>query len=38
MPKHTKGHSDKKSGGMSWMEALKAWNKTQGGKYQIPKK
>ena len=38
MPKHTKGHSDKKSGGMSWMEALKAWNKKHGGKYQIPKK
>ena len=30
---HKKGHSDK-SGGMSWMEALKAWNKKQGGKYQ----
>ena len=31
MPKHKKGHSEK-SGGMSWMEAIKAWNKKQGGK------
>tara|TARA_R100000697_G_scaffold3191_1_gene7107 strand:+ start:3179 stop:3292 length:114 start_codon:yes stop_codon:yes gene_type:complete len=23
---------------MSWMEALKAWNKKKGGKYKIPKK
>ena len=23
---------------MSWLEALKAWNKKQGGKYKIPKK
>ena len=38
MPEQKKGHSDKKAGGMSWMEALKAWNKKQGGKYQIPKK
>lgn len=29
---------DKKSGGMTWMSALKAWNKKKGGKYQIPKK
>ncbi len=25
-------------GGMSWIQALKAWNKKQGGKYTIPKK
>ena len=24
--------------GMSWMEALKSWNKKKGGKYMIPKK
>lgn len=29
---------DKKSGGMTWMSALKAWNKKKGGKYEIPKK
>ena len=41
MPGHTKknGNGDmKKSGGMIWMEALKAWNKKKGGKYSIPKK
>jgi hypothetical protein len=38
MPGHTKSKSDKKSSGMSWMEALKAWNKKSGGKYMIPKK
>ena len=43
MPKHYKknGNGDmKKSGGngMTWMEALKAWNKKKGGKYSIPKK
>ena len=36
--KKKNGHSDEKKGGMSWMEALKAWNKKQGGKYSIPKK
>ena len=35
--KGKKGHSEK-SGGMTWMEALNAWNKKHGGKYQIPKK
>ena len=35
--KNGNGHSEKK-GGMSWMEALKAWNNKQGGKYTIPKK
>ena len=35
--KNGNGNGDKK-GGMSWMEALKAWNKKQGGKYSIPKK
>ena len=37
--KNGNGHSDMKmKGGMSWMEALKAWNKKKGGKYSIPKK
>lgn len=36
--KGKKGHSENKSGGMSWIQALKAWNKKKGGKYEIPKK
>jgi len=32
------GNGEKKSGGMSWIQALKAWNKKKGGKYEIPKK
>jgi hypothetical protein len=33
-----KMNGEMKKGGMSWMEALKAWNKKKGGKYSIPKK
>lgn len=36
MPKHTKSHN--KKGGMSWIQALKKWNASKGGKYEIPKK
>lgn len=38
MPKHTKKNDDMKKSGMTWMEALKAWNNKKGGKYSIPKK
>ena len=44
MPKHTKKNGEngngngKSKGGMSWIQALKAWNKKKGGKYSIPKK
>ena len=36
--KKKNGNGDMKKGGMSQMEALKAWNKKKGGKYSIPKK
>ena len=26
------------NGKMTWIQALKAWNKKKGGKYEIPKK
>ena len=43
MPKHYgnkngENGNGKSHGGMSWMSALKAWNKKKGGKYMIPKK
>ena len=47
MPKHygnkngdngNGNENGKSKGGMSWIQALKSWNKKHGGKYVIPKK
>ena len=32
------GKMENGKGKMTWMEALKKWNKDKGGKYEIPKK
>ena len=37
--KHSNKKMDNSKGGkMTWIEALKKWNKDKGGKYEIPKK
>ena len=36
--KHSTKKMENGKGKMTWMAALKKWNKDKGGKYEIPKK
>jgi hypothetical protein len=38
MKQSTKKMNNDNGNKMSWIEALKKWNKDKGGKYEIPKK